>query len=418
MWIEVAAVKNNKGIWIFLAILAVASVVGFTIWRALQADNSDVVYTATIETSEAASYVYVNGKVIAAQDRNVFAETSGVVKSVAVTLGQTVSEGDVLAVLDGQTLDQQIASARIQLSIAQENLKQIRNSGQVNFDLALKTVTAAYEDAVKSLADQQALFEAGAISQSELDMAKRQVERAETEKISTERNFNNYGKESAIRIQELSVSSARLALEQLQSQKTKLTVKAPADGVVYAINVHEGEIAAQTMPMFSISSSDDLKVTASISEYDIGQIELGQSVTIRSESFQEVYEGEISYIADVAKNLISAQAAETVVDIEVTFKDHDTKFRPNYSAAIEILTAQKESALMLPYEAVYTDRDGIRKIFVIEEGILRERVVRLGIEGDLHVEVIGENIAAGNVVALNPTETMKDGDPVKTVEVK
>jgi HlyD family secretion protein len=401
-----------------VAIAAVVGLIGFAVWRATHLGDGDLVYTTTIESKEVASYVFTSGKVVAKEDRSVYAQSPGVLKSVDVALGQEVKAGDVLAVFESDTIDQQIAASRTQLSIAQENLNQIRNSGKINFDLALKTAVRAYEDAVKSYQDQLALFNAGAISQSELDLARRQMERAETEKLSTERNYNNYGKESTIRIQALSVTAARQTLNQLIDQKEKLIVKAPVAGIVYAVNVKAGQIATQAQPMFAISSTGELKVTASISEYDISQLKLGQSVVIKSDGFDEAYAGEVSYISDVARNLASAQAVETVVDIEVTFKTTDTRFKPNYSANLEILTAKKASALTVPYEAIYTDKDGVKKIFAVVAGAAVEKIVQLGIEGDLEVEVMNGSIAEGDIIILDPTETLKDGDPVQTVEVK
>ena len=401
-----------------VALLALAGVVGFVIYRTTRMDTGTVVYTSQVVSQEAAAYVYANGKVVAAEDRSVFAPAPGLVKAVHVTLGQEVSEGDLLAELDSETLDQQIAGARIQLSIAQENLNQTRGAGPVNFDLALKTAQSLYEDALKALENQRILFEAGAISQLELDQAARQVERAQTEKISAERNYNNYGKESAIRIQTLSLSSARLALDQLLTQKEKLKIKAPADGVVYAIQAKPGELTSGALPLFSVAATQSLKVTAKISEYDIASVALGQPVTIRGEGFEDVYSGEVSYIAQVAESVVSGQGAETVVAIEVTLQNSGTKFRPNYSASIEILTASKPEALMVPYEAVYTDRSGNRSVFLLEEGVARQRQIQLGIEGDLNVEALGGDLKAGDVLILNPTETLKDGDPVKGVEVK
>lgn len=410
--------KGKSVLWVLLVVAAVIAAIGLVIWRTTHMEEGALVYTDQVVASEAESYVYASGKVVAAEDRNVYAQVPGLIKTVAVSLGQQVQEGDVLATLDSEDLEQRIAAARIQLSIAQENLNQTQNAGRLNYDLPLKTAQAAYEDAVKLVEDQQVLFDAGAISQSELDQAKRQLERVEIEKLSAERGYSGYGQGSVLRIQNLSVSSARLALEELQAQKDKLHIKSPADGVVYAINAHEGELATQTMPLFSVASSDQLKVTATISEYDIASVEVGQSVLIRSDGFTETYQGMVSYISDVAENVISGQSAETVVGIEVAFQDQETKFRPNYSASMEILTAKKTEALMVPYEAVYTDAQGVRRIFVIEEGTARERVVTLGIEGDLNVEVLGEGLSEGDIIILNPTETLKDGDPVKAIEVE
>ncbi|SCZ80544.1 efflux RND transporter periplasmic adaptor subunit [Acidaminobacter hydrogenoformans] len=410
--------KGKSVLWVLLVVVAVIAAIGLVIWRTTHMEEGTLVYTDQVIASEAESYVYASGKVVASEDRSVYAQVPGLIETVSVSLGQQVQKGEVLATLDSEDLDQRIAAARIQLSIAQENLNQSQNAGKLNYDLPLKTAQAAYEDAVKLVEDQQALFDAGAISQSELDQAKRQLERAEIEKLSAERGYSGYGQGSVLRIQNLSVSSARLALEELQSQKEKLLIKSPANGVVYAINAQPGEQAAQTMPLFSVASSDQLKVTATISEYDIASVEEGQSVLIRSDGFTETYQGVVSYISEVAENVISGQAAETVVAIEVAFQDQETKFRPNYSASMEILTAKKSEALMVPYEAVYTDAQGVRRIFVIEEGTARARIVTLGIEGDLNVEVLGDGLAEGDVIILNPTETLKDGDPVKAIEVE
>jgi len=411
-------VKRKSALWVLLVLALVIAAIGVVIWRATRMEDGVLVYTEQVISSEAAAYVYASGKVVAAEDRDVYAEAPGMVKEVFAELGQEVRKGDVLATLDSQTLDQQLSAARIQLSIAQETLKQTQSAGKLTYDLPLKTATAAYEDAQKMVADQQALFDAGAISQSELEQAKRQLERAETEKLSAERGYNSYGQGSTLRIQSLSVSSARLALEQLQSQKDKLTLKAPADGVVYAIHTKPGELAVQTLPLFSIASSDRLKVSASISEYDIDSVSVGQSVIIRSDGFSDQYEGQVTYISDVAESLVSGQSSETVVKIEVSFLAQETKFRPNYSAALEILTAKKPEALMVPYEAVYTDASGVRRVFEIEEGVAKERLVTLGIEGDLNVEIIAEGLVEGDIVILNPTETLKDGDLVKVIEVE
>ena len=47
------------------------------------------------------------------------------------------------------------------------------------------------------------------------------------------------------------------------------------------------------------------------------------------------------------------------------------------------------------------------------DGLAKAHEVRTGLESDLVVEVIGEDIAENDRVILNPTENLKDGDPVK-----
>ena len=156
-------VKRKSVLWVLLVLIAVTAAIGLVIWRMSHLEEGALVYTTEIISSDAASYVYASGKVVAAEDRNVYAEIPGLVETVEVELGQKVQKGEVLATLDSEELDQRIAAARIQLGIAQENLNQTQNAGKLNYDLPLKTAQAAYEDALKLVEDQQVLYDAGAI---------------------------------------------------------------------------------------------------------------------------------------------------------------------------------------------------------------------------------------------------------------
>lgn len=361
--------------------------------------------------------IFTTGRVVAADERSVYSQAqTGKVEQIFVKEGQSVKKDFLLASLSTSDLDDQIKNSRIQLSIAKETLTQIKTGGKVNFDLALKTAQKSVADATKTLSDKVALYNSGAISLAEKDVAQTTLERAQTELESTKRSYDNYGKESQIKIQTLSVQAAQNTLNQLIKTRDKLQVKAPIDGVIYKMNVKVGDQISMTLPMFNLATTSKLLVESSISEFDIDQISLGQEAIIKGDGFEEVYKGKISYISPVAESVMTGQSAETVVKIKVAIEAERTKFKPNFSANLEIRTATVQNALTIPYEAIYTTKEGLKKVFVVADNKLFEKIIKTGVEGDLVIEALGEGLKEGDQVLLNPTEDNKDGDSVKIVK--
>ncbi len=121
------------------------------------------------------------------------------------------------------------------------------------------------------------------------------------------------------------------------------------------------------------------------------------------------YRGIVEYISPNAITNRNGQSTETIVEVKIGIEDKDTEFKPNFSANVEINTAKKEEILVVPYEAIYSSKDGKKIIYTIENNKAKENVITTGIEGDLVLEVIGEGLNEGQEVILNPTENIKDG---------
>lgn len=409
----------NKRKMILAAIIGLV-VFGSAIYALIAAQNgkgSARVQTVTageVKRMPLEASIFTTGRVLAEDERKVYAEVqAGKVKAVLAEEGQKVSKGQVLAELDTADLDDQIKAAQIQLDIAKETLRQLETSGQTNFDLGLKTAEKAAADAQKAYDDKAQLYLSGAVSQAEKDAAASALDRAKTELESARRSYSNYGKDSQIKIQKLSVAAASNTLSQLQRNKEKAKIKAPIDGVVYQAGVKAGDPITLSLPLFSIASSDQLRVACNVSEFDIDQVQLGQKAIIKGDGFEDVYTGRIDYISPVAESVLNGQTTETVVKIELVIEEKTTKFKPNFSASVQIETAQSDNALTVPYEAIYTTKEGIKKVFVVKDGKLAEQVIKTGVEGDLVVEALGESLKPGDQVVLNPTEELKDGDSVK-----
>ena len=190
-------------------------------------------------------------------------------------------------------------------------------------------------------------------------------------------------------------------------------MKSPIDGVMYKTSAKVGDSVNQATPLFYVSTVNQLEVVSNVSEYDIDSVKIGQKAIVTGDGFEDKYAGEVTYISPVAESVISGQTTETIVKVKVLILDKNTKFKPNFSANIEVETAELSSVITVPYEAIYTDKEGAKTVFLIKENILVRKAIKTGVQGDMVVELIDSDLKSGDQVVLNPTDALKDGDLVK-----
>lgn len=402
-----------------LMMLAVA-VAGIGIFAVLENQkNSGLrdakpVAVVSVEKTDLKASIFASGRVAASEERVIFSDLlTGKIEKVSVKEGDVVKKGQILATISTSDLDDQLKSSQIQLEIAKENLKSLQNSGQTNYDLVLRTAEKAMKDAEKTLNDKTQLYASGAITLLEKDAAASALDRAKTDVENAKRNYENYGKESQIAIAQLNIKAAQTNVNKIAKDKQKKYVKSPIDGVMYKTSAKVGDSVNQATPLFYVSTVNQLEVVSNVSEYDIDSVKIGQKAIVTGDGFEDKYAGEVTYISPVAESVISGQTTETIVKVKVLILDKNTKFKPNFSANIEVETAELSSVITVPYEAIYTDKEGAKTVFLIKENILVRKAIKTGVQGDMVVELIDSDLKSGDQVVLNPTDALKDGDLVK-----
>jgi multidrug resistance efflux pump len=100
------------------------------------------------------------------------------------------------------------------------------------------------------------------------------------------------------------LAAARARLETAQAQLAKMTITAPFDGAIAALNVHAGEWALVGQPVFQLVDLNHLRVeTTDLSERDIPQVSIGQTVTVFFKALNQDATGVVSAIAPLADTL-------------------------------------------------------------------------------------------------------------------
>lgn len=411
---------KKKTVGLIIVLVVIVGMVIFGLRFGNQSDASVTYVTSGVAKNEdVTAFVSTSGIVSAESSYDIYPKLTGEIVEVMVKEGERVTKGQVLCSLDKSTLEKQITESEIQLEIAKESLLQIINRGSSNFKGAYKNAVLAKDNAYSAYEDAKKLYEAGVGTKASMDSALSAYKQAKNSYDETRANYNNENSDSEIKIQELRIQSLENSLVDLKDKLEDTNIKSPIDGVITVENVKLLSSVSPSMALFTVEDLDNLIVKINVSQYDIPKLEIGQKTTIKANGLDDQsFEGVVSSIGTkaLAKNIGASQ--EMVIEVEIDVTSKNTPLKPNYSVKTEVETARVENALVLPYEAVYVNKDDEKIVFTVNEGKVTKHIIERGVEGVFNFQAITETIESGDHVVLNPTEAITEDIEVVETEVK
>lgn len=207
--------------------------------------------------------------------------------------------------------------------------------------------------------------------------------------------------------------SQEIAIQSLQKNLDDATITAPVSGVVTAVYAEVGEPGNGLL--FVIEDTDALKITTNIREYDVGNIEVGMPVVIRSDATgDKEISGTVTYIAPAANktengNTLTADDSTVEFEAEVQVNDADSGLRIGMNTRLTVLLEERSDVYGVPYDAVVEKADGSEVVYAVEpssekEGsyVVTEVPVTTGLETDFYIEVSGDGITDGLSIVSDP----------------
>ena len=314
------------------------------------------------------------------------------------------------------------ASADAQLEVyekaladAEDNYNAAKDSADTqlaNYEKAYKAAEDNYNTALENCEDQLEAYE------NAVEVAERNMNDAKFALDSAKRSSNSQLETYRIAYENaLSGTNTELAdyqLANLYEDLKKTEVTSPISGTVTAVYAIEGETPMAGGVLFVIEDTENLVVSSTVKAYDLGKIEVGMPVNIKTDSTGDtVYDGVIESIAptavkDQSGNIISTNDAE--FETVVTVLDKTGTLRIGVSAKIEYVIAEDENAVVIPLSAVLSDNDG--SYVIIAHGAddnkvkLEKQYVTVGISDGIYVSV--EGIDAGVQVVDNAKNYVSD----------
>lgn len=252
-----------------------------------------------------------------------FAQVGGKVASVLVQPGQSVGQGEVLAILDDSTVDDQVALLRQTLAIKEAQLQQLqaplnmdaqqaaRRAAQANVSLWEENLAQARSQlrtAQQALAEQQTLYDAGAIALVELRQYEQAVESAESQVVTTQAQLSAarnsvqaialpIADEQAIAVAQADLDLIQLQIDQLEQSRENYHIRAAVDGVVISMSLEAGTTVAAGQGVFQLSSENRQYAVFYLPQDYLPQVAFGDELSLFFQGSQkEAARGKVTYI--------------------------------------------------------------------------------------------------------------------------
>jgi len=305
-------------------------------------------------------------------------EVGGRVSETSLDVGKRVYRGDVLVQLDTGDIDLEIERIKNEIVAARR---------KVELGSTLRADVLNARDTFANLERQAA---AGAYPQVELEKQRRSLQQLEQR-------------------MELDEVNLKLALENFENQlrakereKTKMTITAPADGVVTAVYARVGDLIGTNSPI-ALVIARTRTVEAKLSEENFAVVKVGQKASVRFLTF-----GAAQYPATITKILPAAdpQTQRYSVFLEVVLPD-DRTLAPGLTGEVSIIIAERANAVIIPRRALVGDY-----VYLAQGSKLERRRIEKGFESLNMVEIL-KGVAVGELVLVEQQDRFRDGDRVR-----
>lgn len=339
--------KIKSFLLILLTVMIVASCGKKENDNQTKTDDTIPVEVTLVKKSMIDSEVELVGNLMAWKEANLAAQTTARVQKIYVDAGSRVKEGDLLFEMD----DTQLAQAKIQYQVAKDNYERLKP-----------------------------LYETGSISQSQFDQVKAAYQTAE--------------------------KTYQLLLSNTQ-------FRAPFSGVVTAKRLNEGEVfllapgGLGAPTILTLMQINPLKLILNVSENNLKDIKLNQTVEIKSDIFaNEIFKGTINRINP------AVNPQSRTFEVEVKIPNPNEKLKPGMYVRAKIFVGRNEGIIINRSAALKQLGSTAYFAFIVKDNIAKRVELTLGKEFNSIVEITS-GLNEGDYLVTRGQGLLKDGSKIE-----
>ncbi|TWC75766.1 multidrug resistance efflux pump [Rhizobium sp. SJZ105] len=334
--------------------------------------------TFTLEPQAVLQQLDIAGTVAAGKSVAIVAPFDGVIREKRAQLGEHVSVGDVLVVMDTSEIVSRYRdaqSAYIKAAMAADTIKKWENSPEVlrarRSLEAAKTSLAASE---RQLVELKALLDQGIVSRNEYDGVVQQRDAQRNTVAGAEDDVTTAlerGNDDNRQLVMLELDNTQSRLNDLKQQMAGAKVATAIAGILTRPPTKDsGESPQSTEPgasitrgtaLFSIADTSSFTVTGAVDEIDVSRVKIGQTMTIASDAFPgKTLAGRVVSVSAEAAGTRPGGAPSFEVRGSFTIEDEALRqtIRIGMSARMTIETYTNSSALVVPPAAILKTGSG------------------------------------------------------------
>lgn len=283
----------------------------------------------------------------------------GTVTQVLVYPGDWVKKGQLLAVVDRQVQAQQQASSGANVGVAQADAR----IAQANLDRGLKLVANGF------------------------------ISNADIDKLTAVRDAAN----ARVRV-------AQAQLGEMQARLRRMSIVAPANGLVLDRAVEPGQVVSPgSGTLFRIAEHGDMELKARLAESDLQQLALGQQVQVTPVGSSKVFTGHVWQVSPIIDPVTRQGTARIALP-------YAPDIRPGGFAGAEIRSGSVLAPL-LPESALQADNQGNYVYIVGKDNKAERRRVKIAMVTGKGV-AIASGLSGHERVVLRAGAFLSEGETV------
>lgn len=364
---------KRKKLLFVMAAVAVIALAGYQfLWGAAKKAEGNYI-TGTVKKGAITNSIPATGTIEPVSTVSLSFKNAEIIKKIHVKVGDHVTAGQLLAEQEGDNLEAQLIQSRASFKSSAAKLELLKN-GATEEEIAQAVINVtlaeeAYNVAEADLERNQKLFEAGALSQADLDTAQNNYVNAEGKLRQTEYSLKslrdgNRSEDIAAADAQVESSSAQVRMAEKDLAGAKMT--SPIDGIVSEVNGGEGQRATANnnstsgSGAFIVVISEALQVKAQVNEADIGSLAVGRRAEFTVNSYPEkTFTGRVNSISPQAYTVSNVQIYDAVIQLD----ENQEGLKAGMPANVNIIVDRHENTLMIPkgavtYAAGYINKTG------------------------------------------------------------
>ncbi|ETS29453.1 membrane-fusion protein [Photorhabdus khanii NC19] len=347
---------RSKRRWVGL--LAIVAVIVLLLGYFLHGPETVKYQTVSVIKGDLEKNVLATGKLDAVRKVDVGAQVSGQLQNLYVEVGDKVTKGQLLALIDPKPAQNQVKEVEATIKELSANLMEAR---------------AQLKLAQLTLQRQNNLAKVQAVSHQELDQVKTDVEvkRARVETL----------------LAQISKNQASLDTARANLQYTRIT--APMDGIVVNIKTLQGQtvIAAQEAPtILTLADLGTMLVKAEVSEADVIDLKPGQKA-----SFTVLGAPDKNFTGVLKDILPTPEKINDAIFFYARFEVPNPKqlLRLQMTAQVKVQLDSHRGVLMLPLSALGKQITPTRyEVDILKGGKEEKQEVVIGVRNDVNVQIL------------------------------
>jgi HlyD family secretion protein len=269
-----------------------------------------------------------------------------------------------------------------------------------------------------------ALFAQKAIPRNQLDTDRAKLEQMQVQYDQAVRQLRlgavtGYSQDS-VQIAEATAKKIAIVNASNQQQLSFERIVAPFSGIIQTVAtqtgdpltpLHAGDPVTQGQALFTIAEGENYIVKAQVDEQDIMNVHVGQPVIVSGQDFPGKHiAGHVAQIAPVASKSTDASSTAKQVLTTIRLDSSPAFLKDGMTVDVDILTTNIRNALVVPNDAIVTDK-GKSYVYVVRKGVAHKTPVRTGKANDSQTIVLS-GIAPGDTIVAQKNVALKDGAQV------